>query len=257
MDRIVTGGRLQLVPDGASAFRGVSVKFGRPVVPRGTNLLAIGRTAAVGFLLLFFVALLTPGLFAAPPSGATITFRKIFKSSYPEFVEIKVNESGSGTYDIRQLNDDPSPQPMEVEPSLAQRIFGLAAKLRYFDGVELEMHRRIANLGQKTFQYQEGAKTHAVSFNYTVDPNASQLLDIFESLSRQQSDLSELQHAMRYDPLGVNDMLIQIRNDYDQNLLIEPQKFLASLDQLAADQHYINIAREKASDLAKRIRSSR
>ena len=34
------------------------------------------------------------GLSATP---ATITFRKIFKSSYPEFVEIKVSDSGSGT----------------------------------------------------------------------------------------------------------------------------------------------------------------
>jgi hypothetical protein len=225
-------------------------------VLRETNLFATARMVGVGIVLLLFVALFAPGLPASPASGATITFRKIFKSSYPEFVEIKISESGSGSYDIRQLSDDPSPQPMEIDPSLAQKIFGLAAKLDDFDGVQLDMHRRIANLGQKTFQYQQGAETHAVTFNYTVNPHASQLLDIFESLARQQNDLSELRHAMRYDPLGVNDMLVQLQKDYDRNLLIEPQKFLAPLDQLAADQHYINIAREKASDLAKRIRSS-
>jgi hypothetical protein len=193
----------------------------------------------------------------AAPSGATITFRKIFKSSYPEFVEIKVTDSGTGTYDIRQLSDDPSPQPMQVDPAIIQKIFGLAAKLRDFDGIDLEMHRRIANLGQKTFQYQLGAVTHTVSFNYTQDANANQLLNIFESLARQQSDLSDLRRAMRYDRLGVNDVLLQIEKDYDSNLLIEPHGFLASLDQLAADDHFINIAREKAHDLAARIRSSR
>ncbi|HEV3482867.1 MAG TPA: hypothetical protein VGR97_11130 [Candidatus Acidoferrales bacterium] len=194
-----------------------------------------------------------------PPtaSGATITFRKIFKSSYPEFVEIKINESGAGTYDIRQLSDDPSPQPMEVDPAVAQKIFALAAKLHDFDGINLEMHRRIANLGQKTFQYQLGAVKHAVTFNYTQDSNANQLLDVFEGLARQQSDLSDLRRAMRYDRLGVNDVLLQVQKDYDRNLLIEPQKFLASLDQLAADDHFINIAREKAHDLAARIRSAR
>jgi hypothetical protein len=191
------------------------------------------------------------------PSGATITFRKVFKSSYPEFVEIKVNQSGAGTYDIRQLSDDPSPQPMDVDPSVVEKIFALAEKLRDFDGINLEMHRRIANLGEKTFQYQSGAQTHAVSFNYTLDHNASQLLDIFESLARQQTDLSDLRRAMRYDRLGVNDVLLQVQKDYDRNLLIEPQKFLVSLDQLAADEHFINIAREKAHDLAARIRSSR
>ena len=167
-----------------------------------------------------------------------------------------MNESGIGTYDIRQLSDDPSPQPMEVDPSVVQKIFALAGKLHDFDGIDLEMHRRIANLGQKTFQYQLGAQTHAVNFNYTQDSNANQLLDIFESLARQQTDLADLRRAMRYDRLGVNDVLLQVQKDYDRNLLLEPQKFLASLDELAADEHFINIAREKAHDLAARIRAS-
>ncbi len=223
----------------------------------GTDFLALARRAAVlgAFLLLPVVAVTQ----ALPPAatGATITFRKVFKSSYPEFVEIKMNESGAGTYDIRQLSDDPSPQPMELDPAVAQKIFALAAKLHDFDGIDLEMHRKIANLGQKTFQYQLGAVTHAVSFNYTQDSTANQLLDVFEGLARQQTDLSDLRRAMRYDRLGVNDVLLQVQKDYDRNLLVDPQKFLASLDQLAADDHFINIAREKAHDLAARIRASR
>jgi len=233
------------------------VGLGRSATRQGTAFLALGRkTVVLGAFLLLPVATIARSL---PPaaSGATITFRKIFKSSYPEFVEIKINESGAGTYDIRQLTDDPSPQPMEVDPAVVQKIFALAAKLHDFDGIALELHRRIANLGQKTFQYQLGAVTHAVTFNYTQDSTASQLLDVFESLARQQTDLSDLRRAMRYDRLGVNDVLLQVQKDYDRNLLIEPKKFLASLDQLAADDHFINIAREKAHDLAARIRASR
>jgi hypothetical protein len=234
------------------------VGLGSSAARHGINFLALARrAAAVGVFLLLPIAAFVRSLPAAPAGGATITFRKVFKSSYPEFVEIKIAESGTGTYDIRQLTDDPSPQPMEVDPSVVQKIFTLAGKLHDFDGIHLEMHRRIANLGQKTFQYQNGPVTHAVSFNYTQDSNASKLLDIFESLARQQNDLSDLRRAMRYDRLGVNDVLLQVQQDYDRNLLIEPQKFLASLDQLAADEHFINIAREKAHDLATRIRSSR
>jgi hypothetical protein len=233
------------------------VALGCSAARQRTNFLALARSAAVlGAFLLLPVAAVARAL-PPTPSGATITFRKIFKSSYPEFVEIKLNESGTGTYDIRQLSDDPSPQAMEVDPSVVQKIFALAGKLHDFDGIDLEMHRRIANLGQKTFQYQLGAETHAVNFNYTQDSNANQLLDIFESLARQQSDLADLRRAMRYDRLGVNDVLLQVQKDYDRNLLLEPQKFLASLDELAADEHFINIAREKAHDLATRIRSSR
>jgi hypothetical protein len=187
--------------------------------------------------------------------GATITFRKIFKSSYPEFVEIKLDESGSGTYDIRQLSDDPSPQPMKVSASLTQKIFDLAAKLHNFNGINLEMHRRIANLGEKTFRYDRGTETHSVTFNYTTDRSAEQLLDIFEGLSRQQTDLSDLIRTMRYDRLGVNDVLLQVERDYDHKLLPEPEQLLAPLDQLASDTHYLDIARERARTLAAQIRS--
>jgi hypothetical protein len=191
------------------------------------------------------------------PGDATITFRKVFKTSYPEFVEIKVSESGRGTYDIRQLDEEASPQAFEVGAPLARRIFDLAAKLHNFDGVDLEIHHRIANLGQKTFTFERGAEVHRTVFNYTLDDNATQLLGIFEGLTRQQSDLSDLVRAMRYDRLGVNDALRHIEADYDKKLLPEPERLLPSLDQAAADSHFIDIARELARTLAGRIRSGR
>ncbi len=203
------------------------------------------------------------GLGAAPlayagvsPAGATITFRKVFKSSYPEYVEIKVSDSGSGTSDIRQLDDESHPRPMQIDASLVQTIFDLASKLHNFDGVDLEMHRRIANLGEKTFGYERGAETHRVTFNYTLNRVAGQLLDIFEGLARQQSDLSDLDRTMHYDPLGVNDVILQIEKDLDRKLLPEPAQFLPLLDRVAADQHFIDIARERARKLAAAVRST-
>jgi len=193
---------------------------------------------------------------AAPKGEATITFRKVFKSSYPEFVEIKVGQGGIGTYDIRQLDDDASPQPFEVSASLAQRIFDLAAKLHNFQGVDLEVHKRLANLGEKTLRYEKGGDSHETTFNYTLDTTAEELLGVFEGLSRQESDVSDLRRTMRYDRLGVNDVVLQVEADYDNKQLPEPERFLDLLDQLAADEKFIDIARDKARTLAGRIRRS-
>ena len=49
--------------------------------------------------------------FLESSDSPTITYRKIFKSSYPEFVEIKLDGSGHGTFDIRQLDETAAPQP--------------------------------------------------------------------------------------------------------------------------------------------------
>jgi hypothetical protein len=189
-------------------------------------------------------------------NDAVITFRKVFKSSYPEFVEIKVKQNGTGMYDIRQMDDDPSPQPLQISPALAQKIFDLAGKLHDFQGVDLEVHKRLANLGEKTFRYEKASENHETTFNYTLDNTAAQLLAVFEGLSKQESDLSDLQRTMRYDRLGVNDVVRQIEADYDNKQLPEPERFLPLLDQLAADTKFIDIARDRARTLAGRIRAS-
>lgn len=195
------------------------------------------------------------GLPAAPAGTAEITYRKIFKTSYPEFVEIKINEAGAGTYDIRQLDEDANPQPFEIGAPLVERIFSLAAKLHDFQGVDLDVHRRLANLGEKTFVYENGAEKHETKFNYTLDESASQLVNIFEGLARQTSDISDLARTMRYDRLGVNDVLLQIESDLNTKQIPEPERLLPVLDQLAGDDKIMEIARQRARTLAGRIRS--
>jgi hypothetical protein len=214
-------------------------------------------------LVLLALALLAPVLqaassepAAAQPASATITFRKIFKTSYPEFVEIKLSESGAGTFDIRQLDEAANSQPFEIGQPIAQRIFELAGKLHDFQGLDLEVHHRLANLGQKTFRYEKGSENHEITFNYTLDPTATQLLNIFEGLTRQETDLSDLQRAMHYDKLGVNDVIAQIESDYNGKLLPEAERLLPSLDQVAADEKFLEIARQRARTLAARIRTA-
>lgn len=204
----------------------------------------------------FFPRALAPQSNSGAAASATITFRKVFKSSYPEFVEIRVNPSGSGTYDIRALDDSPSPQPLDIGAALAQKIFALAARLHDFQGVALEIHHRIANLGEKTFIYENGGEKHETSFNYTLDDSATKLLNIFEDLARQEMDLSDLQRTMRYDRLGVNDVLLRIDDDYSHKLLPAPESFLPFLDQLSSDDRFITMARQRAATLATKIRAA-
>jgi len=218
----------------------------------------MARRIAIGLLLGALLALALSQRDAtaqAKPTGATITYLKIFKSSYPEYVEIKVTESGASTFDIRQLDEQPNPQSFNIGLPAAQKIFDLSAKLRNFQGQDLNVHHHLANLGQKTFRYERGGEKHETTFNYTLDATASQLLSIFEGLTRQEGDLSDLQRAMQYDRLGVNDVLVQIETDYNNKLLPQPDLLLPVLDQLAADDKYLDIARQRARALAGHIRN--
>jgi hypothetical protein len=193
----------------------------------------------------------------ANPGGANITYRRVFKNSSPEFIEVKISDQGKATYDIRQLDEDADPEPFEVGPAVQKKIFDLAAELNYFAIANLDIQKKIANLGQKTFRYENGAEAHETSFNYTLNSSATQLMQIFEGLARQQEDLVLLQRQAKFDRLGVNDALMQFESDMDHRLLPEPERLLPVLDLIAADSHFLEIARTRARALAERIRTSR
>ncbi len=182
-------------------------------------------------------------------------YKRIFKESVPEYIEIKVPESsGNPTFEIRQLDEEPGATAFEVSPALRSKIFTLVSQLNHFKGLDLDVHRKIANLGEKTFRWENGAESFEVKFNYTLNTAAVQLLQICEGLARQQELLELLQRRMKYDRLGVNDALMQFETDLNKGVLPEPQRALPLLEQIAGDSRFVDIARQRARALAERIR---
>jgi len=191
----------------------------------------------------------------AAPAGGVFTYRRVFRSSVPEFIEIKIPESsGIASYEIRQLDEDAGSTQFEVGVGLRAKIFELAGQLNHFKGLDLDTHRKIANLGEKTFRWEGSGETYEVKFNYTLNTQATQLLQICEGLARQQELIDLLNRRMKYDRLGVNDALLQFENDLIKGVLPEPQRALPLLDQIAGDSRFVEIARQRARALAERVR---
>ncbi|HWY43303.1 MAG TPA: hypothetical protein VNX66_07400 [Candidatus Sulfotelmatobacter sp.] len=193
----------------------------------------------------------------AAPQSAKLTFRRVFPSSTPEFIEIAVREdSDAATYEIRQLEEEAGSSPFQVSAALRAKMFAYAAELHHFQGLDLDVHRKIANLGEKTFRWEQGSQKFETKFNYTLNSAATQLLQIFEGLARQQEHFVLLSRRMRYDRLGINDALLQFETDLNRGLLPEPGRLVPLLDQISSDSKFVEIARQRARNLADRIRHS-
>ena len=208
------------------------------------------------FLVLSLMAICLPAA-QAQPGTATITYRRVFKGSLPEFIEIKITDAGAATFDVRQLDEDPDAQPFEVGSPIREKIFELAADLNHFATADLEVAKRLANLGQKTFRYERDGESHEASFNYTLNTTANQVMQIFEGLARQQRHLTTLERRMVFDRLGVNDALRQFEVDLEHGVLPEPERLLPVLEQIAADTRFMDLARTRARALAERVRNAR
>jgi hypothetical protein len=186
--------------------------------------------------------------------NAKITFRRVFQGSSPEYIELCIwDDAKTATYEIRQMDDDPGSAPFEVGDALRTKIFGLTAQLHNFQGLDLDVHRKIANLGEKTFRWEQAGVSHETKFNYTLNPAASQLLQIFEGLARQQEHYELITRRMRYDRLGIYDALLQFESDLNRGLLPEPEKLVPLLTQIANDPKFVDVARKRAQLVLGRI----
>ena len=211
-----------------------------------------GSRVSIGILSL--AAFLLFPLFLRAADGASVTYRRVFKGSNPEFIEIKVGDDGAGTYDIRQLSEDADPEPFQVNEAIRARIFELTGELHNFANADLDVHRRIADLGQKTLRYEKMGEVHETHYNYTLNRSATQLALVFEGLFQQERDRMELEQKLKYDRLGVNDSLRQFDADLGQQTIPQPERLLPVLDRIAADNRVIEVARQLARALAERIR---
>jgi hypothetical protein len=196
------------------------------------------------------VLLLSSMLSAAPQ----LFYSKYFKGSVPEYVAITVDHDGEATY--QEAKDDDNPIKILLDSGTAQQMFELTAKLDRFQH-PLESGLKIANLGAKTFRFDDGAEHHEIQFNYSEDLNAQALLDLFERITETEQHFVNLDRTAHFEKLGVNEVLLQLQISWDRNRVVAPEQFLPLLDRIANNESYLHISRERAAAIAEAIRKPR
>lgn len=186
-------------------------------------------------------------------ADARLFFSKSFPGSSPAYVAISVDQSGAGDY--KEAADDDNPLKFQLSAADTAEMFSLADKLDRFKR-PLESPLKVAQMGMKTFRFEEGGKSTDVKFNFSEDADARSLLDWFERISETGQNYYALERAVKYDKLGVNQALLQFNIAMDRKRLVSPQLFLPMLDRVAKNATYLNMARTRAANLAEAIRAA-
>lgn len=197
------------------------------------------------------LALLCCLLFASLQAAPRLIFSKYFKGSKPEKVLIVVELSGRASY--REGAEDDNPLQFQLTASEAREMFELAGKLDHFQH-PLESGLKVANMGKKTFRFEDGDQSHETSFNYSEDPDARTLAEWFERISETEQEFIELDNTMHFEKLGVDRALALIQMTYDRKHLVAPQQFLPLLDRVSKNESFLHIARSHAAALAETFR---
>jgi hypothetical protein len=180
-----------------------------------------------------------------------IVYTKSFPGSTPAYVEISVEPSGAVTY--KEAADD-DPETFRLEADSTSQIFSLAARLDHFSH-PIESGLKVANMGAKTFRWEDGDKKAEVKFNYSLDENAKTLHDWFERITATEQLLVTFRRAVRHDKLGVNEALLNIQAAWERKQIAGANQFLPLLDEVAKNDTYMHMARERAAQLGDAIRA--
>jgi hypothetical protein len=181
-----------------------------------------------------------------------IVYTKSFPGSMPAYVEIGIERSGDATY--KEAADD-DPETFKLDSQSTAEIFNLADRLGHFK-TPLESGLKVANMGAKTFRWEDGDQKSEVKFNYSLDENAKTLHDWFERITESERLLAVLRRAVRHDRLGVNDAVLNIQSSWVRKRLAAPEQFLPLLEQVAGNEAYIHMARERAAELIDAIHAA-
>lgn len=198
--------------------------------------------------------LLLPGVLPASDSVPKILYTKSFPGSVPAFVSVELLKSGQAIY--KEAPDDQEPVDFKMSAEDAGQIFGLAEKLERFKR-PLESNLKVANMGQKTFRFEDGSAKNEVKFNYSLDEDARILQDWFERITETQRLHFDLERTAKFDRLGVNKTLLQIEAASDRGRLVGVERFLPLLDRVAKNDSYLHMARERAAAIADFFRNPR
>ena len=189
-------------------------------------------------------------------SPARLTYTKVLRGSVPEYLSVSVDSNGHGTYEGRKLDDPPSPRHLKLLHSTTDRLFELAAELNHFRSVELESHKKVANLGQKSLAYESEAEKNRVEFNYTLRREAQELVDYFEKIASVEQHISMLEYAIKYDHLSLPKELLQIQIDLDNKALADAELMVPALEEIARNPRFLHLAQVRAQNILQRLQSN-
>lgn len=182
-----------------------------------------------------------------------LTYFKVLKGSVPEYMAITVDSNGRGTYDGRKLAEPPNARPLKLSSATTNRLFELAASLNYFQSIDLESHKKVANLGLKTLIYEKDGWKNQAEFNYTLRRNAQELVDLFEKIASVEQHIMSLEYAIKYDHLSLPRELLQIQIDLDNKALAETELMVPALEEIVRNPRFLHLAQVRAQNILHRL----
>lgn len=180
-----------------------------------------------------------------------IFFSRTFPGSAPPYFEVEVDSDGHAVY--REAPDEEDPLTFTLVAGDRDWLFAQTQELELFNR-ELASKRKVAFTGDKVLRFESDSETKGeAKFVYTENKVAAELVTWFLRVSETERYYIDLERAVQFDRLGVNNALLALHTAYDKGRIVAPEQFLPLLEKVVAQQKIMHVARARASALIERI----
>jgi|SRR5579864_1148067 len=178
----------------------------------------------------------------------------------PNHFEIVLDRSGKGSYashsdpksedaEDTALKDEDLQRTFTVSQRTLERIFELTKAARYFDGDFDYTKSKIAFTGKKTLSYKDKQRSSSTTFNWSENQAIDELQNIFLGLSSTLESGARMEHMLKHEKLALNGELASLELAARNRQTREIQMIAPVLQQIAADESVMVVARRRAERL--------
>lgn len=192
----------------------------------------------------------------ARPNAPQVTFELTWRAANPQWYQIAIDSTGRASYQSQahtEPNETPG-DPYELKFTATQKmtdqVFNTAKELNYFkDDVSYTGKEKIANTGDKVLSYTAEGKTTKTTYNWSSNPKVQELTVMFQQMSGCFELGRELDYALRFDKLGVEQRLKQLESLERERKLPGLKVLVPILERVLNDPATMNISRQRANFL--------
>ena len=186
-----------------------------------------------------------------------------YKFENPRFdlrvIEIDLNSNGTGELRFtRGTSDEVLDCKVKLLPATIARISSLfEASGLLASNTEYQDKKDFAHMGWVTLGARRGTLERKTRFNSTSNIHIKTLGEIFRAIASQEISLFDIENAERYQPLDLPRQLETLANDLRLERIAEPERLLAALNEIAADDIQPLIARNHARKIIEDIKKGK
>jgi len=197
----------------------------------------------------------------ATPSATNWSFNYKFENKrfYVPMMEIDLGVDGAGELRFqRGESDDLLDHKFKLLPTTLARIRQLLEASRFLDSSDTyQAEKDFSHLGWVTLLARQNERERKVRFNYTQNPQISELADIFRGIATEEMHLFDIETSEQFQPLDLPRLLDSIENDLKLQRITEPERLLAKLQEVASNDTQPLIARNHAMRIVSDIKKGK